>query len=76
MFELEKYLVLLKDVNIRKNFSKLRISAHNLNIEVGRHKRPTKLHEIEDEFHYVLKCKKCRPNDASKKLLKNMYKCS
>ena len=64
-FELEKYLVVLKDINIRKNLSKLRISAYNLNIVVGRHKRPTKLpvneiicclcHEIEDKFHYVIK---------------------
>ena len=61
-------MIVLTDVIKRKNFSKLRISAHNLNIEVGRHKRPRKVpedericdecKEIENEFHYVTKYKK------------------
>ena len=46
-FHLKKYLIVLKDVNLRKKFTKLRISAHNLYIEVGRHKRPKKTPEQE-----------------------------
>ena len=52
----------------RKSFSKLRISAHNLEIEIGRHHRPrpTPLNErtcnlcnehvIQDEYHILMKC--------------------
>ena len=79
-FQLEKYLIVLKDVNVRKNFTKLRISAHNLNIEVGRHKRPKKIpeqericdtcKEIENEYHYVIECNKF--NETRKKLFTNM----
>ena len=63
-FELEKYLIILKNVNERSNLTSLRISAHNLNIEKGRHKKPLKVPlddricalylEFEDRFHYVL----------------------
>ena len=79
-FQLETYLIVLKDINVRKNFTKLRISAHNLNIEVGRHKRPHKIPEhlrtcntckkIENEYHYVIECK--RFDESRKELFKNM----
>ena len=35
----EYYLTYIKDRNIRRNLTKLRISAHNLEIERGRHNR-------------------------------------
>ena len=67
-FEFEKYLCVLKDVSVRKSFTRLRISAHNLPIETGRHKRPTKTppdqrfcsscSEIGNECHYILTCSK------------------
>ena len=37
---LENYLVTIKDISKRKQFTKLRISAHQLHIETGRHKKP------------------------------------
>jgi hypothetical protein len=39
---LENYLRVITDRNIRKNLTRLRISAHNLPIEKGRHRRPQK----------------------------------
>ena len=42
-FEMENYLLVLKNRNERRNLTRLRISAHNLNIEKGRHKRPVKI---------------------------------
>ena len=58
----------MKDFSSRRNFTRLRISAHNLNIELGRHRRPTKIPVeericdtckiTEDESHYLLFCKK------------------
>ena len=67
-FRFENYIHIVKDFTIRKNITRLRISAHNLAIEKGRHKRPTKVpleqrlcencNVLEDEFHFVIGCKK------------------
>ena len=58
--ELEKYLIVLKDMNV----TQLRISAHNLVIEMGRYKRPKqipisdrlcdKCAMVDDEFNLIL----------------------
>ena len=79
---LENYLVIIKDLNKRKQFARLRISAHDLHIESGRYKKPTKtpveertcklcdLHEIEDEKHFILFCPRYNDlrNDLYEKL--------
>ena len=67
-FNLELYLHQIKDFDIRKYITRLRMSAHHLTIETGRHKRPNKIpvdlrvcdicKEIENEKHYVSKCSK------------------
>ena len=66
----EKYLSLIHDPDTRKNMTRLRISAHNLPIEAGRHKRPKKIpvterfcelcteREIGDEYHLMMTCRK------------------
>ena len=66
----EDYLSYVKNVNVRKNITKLRLSAHNLPIEKGRYKRPEKIpphlrlcdecntNMIGDEFHIIMKCNK------------------
>ena len=63
---LEKYLYKVKNIRHKIALTRLRLSNHNLLIETGRHLRP-KLerherkcficrNEIEDEFHFVIKC--------------------
>ena len=62
----EHYLDAVKNFQIRKNITRLRISAHNLYIETGRHKRPYKTpvnqrtcitcNSIDDELHFMLDC--------------------
>ena len=51
----------------RKSFTRLRISAHNLRIETGRHTYPKTAVEdrlcrhcdtLDDELHFILKCSK------------------
>ena len=65
-FALEPY-TLQGPVRIRRNITKLRISAHSLAVETGRYTRPKTLRvnrtchlcnniEIEDEFHMFLRC--------------------
>ena len=68
-FAQENYIQLFKR-STRLNFTnfiKLRISAHTLMVEKGRHFSPKlplsericklcNLHEVEDEFHFVMKC--------------------
>ena len=65
-FCLENYVTMFNH-SFRSNFSKLRISAHSLMIEKGRHfavkvkpqDRVCKLcnlNQIEDEFHLIMKC--------------------
>ena len=68
-FEMEKYLLHVKDKNVRSCFTKLRISSHKLMIETGRYNRPQKIpvnerycnycknNNFEDEIHFVLTCK-------------------
>jgi hypothetical protein len=66
-FECENYIHILSRTK-RSNFCKLRVSAHNLAIETGRHTTPrvpqenmicTKcdLNETEDEYHFIMNCK-------------------
>ncbi len=65
-FIIENYVKLYKR-SARVNFTKLRISTHPLMVEKGRHLSPKlplserlckycSLQEIEDEFHFVMKC--------------------
>ena len=61
---MEKYLVQIKSVAIRIQVTKLRISDHNLMIEVGRHKGikahlrfcPFCKNIVETETHFLLNC--------------------
>jgi hypothetical protein len=66
-FEHENYVLFLKKAT-RSAFCKLRISAHKLMIETGRYAVPKispenrlcqvcDLNEVEDEFHFVMRCK-------------------
>ena len=65
----EPYLNIVNSYKARVCLTKLRISAHNLNIEClryGRDRKPRSERlcylcnngDIEDEFHFVLKCSK------------------
>jgi hypothetical protein len=65
-FLIEDYLS-IPDFRTRRSLAKLRISAHRLEIERGRYSRPKtpacdrlckvcNINEIEDEFHFVMKC--------------------
>ena len=64
-FCIENY-ILQFPLNLRKNLTKLRISAHNLAIETGRFTKPKKTpiekricfncNIIEDEFHFIFGC--------------------
>ena len=65
-FCLENYVMMFGRIN-RSPFTKLRVSAHSLMIEKGRHFHPKippeqrlcklcSLNEVEDEFHFMLKC--------------------
>ena len=63
-YELEKYLLIDTDRCKISNFVKLKISNSKLYIEQGRHRNilldkrlcPLCKIEIEDEFHFMLKC--------------------
>ena len=59
------YLDKLTNIKYRKAIYKLRLSSHNLNIEIGRHRQIERndrkcpfcdLNELEDEYHYILIC--------------------
>ena len=66
--KLETYLLLFENYKHRKELTKLRISAHSLQIEKGRYHRPQKipieerfcLHftagDVEDEMHFLMIC--------------------
>ena len=65
VFKLENYIVQFP-LRIRRNLTKLRISAHSLAIETGRYTRPKTdvdkrvcfhCKEIESEFHLIFHCK-------------------
>ena len=64
---LENYLLQITNIKTRKEFTKLRISSHRLQIEMGRYSRPkTPLEnrtcklcnssDVEDEKHFLLFC--------------------
>ena len=65
-FKMENYVLQFPQY-IRRNLTKLRISAHSLAIETGRYTRPQKLpidrrtcfhcDRVEDEFHFIFDCK-------------------
>jgi len=65
-FVYENYLNDIRNVTDRKNFTKLRISSHNLMIEKGRHMKiqanerfcPFCINIIENEEHFLLSCLK------------------
>ena len=52
------YLNKLTNINYRKAISKIRLSSHNLNIEIGRHRQIERNdpNELEDEYHFILIC--------------------
>jgi hypothetical protein len=67
-FDIENYLLLCSLKSERSAFSKLRISAHRLRIETGRHTRPKIDSDkrycahcndlsVKDEKHFILICK-------------------
>ena len=72
----EKYLDIIPDYKTRCCYSKLRVSAHNLQIEVGRYKKnktprdktycifykSSGIHIVEDEKHFVMQCPLFRKN--------------
>ena len=68
-FELEPYLLDVKDTRYRTALTRFRLNSHNLGIEIGRHSKPkiplnnricakcdTGL--VEDEIHFLLVCTK------------------
>ena len=68
IFTFENYLLDIKNINCRKLVTKVRVSDHNLQIEVGGRAIPRIPPEeryyqfckfsVEDEFHYIMKCPK------------------
>ena len=61
----EKYLSEIKNVSVRTQVTKFRLSNHRLNIEVGRYNKNKNQndrncifcpHKIEDEFHFLFEC--------------------
>ena len=62
---LENYLMSVSNLKHRKSLSQLRLSSHGLMIETGRHRNIASdkrfcifcKTEIEDEIHFVIKCK-------------------
>ena len=65
-FEHQLYLETIKVTKFRITLSKLRLSSHRLEIEVGRWARPNRTpldqrkcrvcDKVEDEFHFILEC--------------------
>ena len=65
-FKYQKYLDFLNIVKYRKCLSRLRLSSHRLEVEVGRWVKPNKIpyenrkcricNVLEDEFHFLLEC--------------------
>ena len=63
---IEKYLIVIKDTDVRSKVTKLRLSNHRLTIETGRHTSPKLPKEkrfcpfcpkqVEDEYHFLFKC--------------------
>ena len=77
-FNLQLFLKTVKVTGFRVALSKLRVSSHRLEIEVGRWTRPNRIpieqrkcricNMIEDEFHFLLECKSY--NQIRKKYIK------
>ena len=66
-FKKEMYLNAIKNRDIRKSFTRFRVSAHDLEIERGRYKniksdnrtcKHCQMLEKEDEFHFLIACPK------------------
>ena len=66
-FGLQYYLSKAISEIYRKSITRFRLSSHNLNIESGRYKNELRskrictlcnLRDVEDEFHFILKCPK------------------
>lgn len=65
-FQYQNYLDVLNITKYRENLSRLRLSSHRLEVEVGRWAKPNKIpyqnrkckvcHVLEDEFHFLLEC--------------------
>ncbi|MCG8074808.1 MAG: hypothetical protein JAY75_01015, partial [Candidatus Thiodiazotropha taylori] len=65
-FQYQHYLKVLNIEKCRISLSKLRLSAHRLEVEMGRWVRPNKIpyndrkcklcNRLEDEFHFLLEC--------------------
>ena len=79
-FCLQTYLTKPIDKKYKRLITKFRLSNHLLNIEIGRHHKVSKserlctccnLHDIEDEFHFILKCPLY--SDLRKQFLKKYY---
>ena len=70
IYKFESYLDYIQDFTIRSTFAKLRVSAHNLQIETGRFSKnrtprnerfcpyckTLNIFKVEDEIHFVLAC--------------------
>lgn len=64
-FQLENYLIIIKDHALRTSMAKLRTSTHSLQIEKGRHvglerdkRLCTKCNTLDSEEHFLFKCAK------------------
>ena len=78
-FEYEKYLDVIKNGAIRRNLTCFRLSAHSLEIEVGRYSNVPRenrlckycnLNVVESEYHFLLTCPKYY--DLRKKYIRNI----
>jgi hypothetical protein len=80
-FGFKSYLDILNINKFRYDFTRLRVSAHRLNIETGRWHKPNKIPRnerkcifcncLEDEFHFLLECSLY--TDIRKRFLKPYY---
>ena len=79
-FKREHYLNVVKNRDIRKNFTRFRVSAHGLAIERGRYKninpenrlcKNCQMQNIEDEIHFLIECPKYL--HEHEKLLTSVY---
>ena len=77
---LQYYLLKYIPKDLRILLTRLRLSAHSLNVETGRYNNIARnqrlclncdMHEIEDEFHFVLVCPKY--SEIRKKRIKQYY---
>ena len=81
-FEYEKYLDNVRSSKYRRLITQMRVSAHKLRIETGRYGRnriernqrvcqTCNSQEVEDEFHFLLKCDTY--SDIRRRLIKRHY---